>query len=48
MGQYRLKRSFSYANIHHLARLQRQNNACLLLSAARLTSGEREGGLLKG
>ena len=48
MGQYHLKRAFSYANIHQLARLQGQNNACTLLSAARLTSGEREGGLLDG
>jgi hypothetical protein len=48
MGQYHLKRAFSYANIHQLARSQGQNNACRPLSAARLPSGEREGGLTDG
>jgi len=48
MGQYHLKRPFSNANIHQLARSQGQNNACTLLSAARLPCGERKGGLSDG
>ena len=48
MGQYHLKRPFSYANIHQLARSQGQNNACTLLSTASLPNGEREGGLPNG
>ena len=48
MGQYHLKRAFSYANIHQLARSQGQNNACTPLSPARLPDGEREGSLANG